>query len=374
MAERRLSPARSAPPRAAACAARRRPGGRGRGRRRSPGSVPTRFECIASFGRDRSRPIVAAFDVDGTLTTRDVRGAVPVQDGRAPCRARAHPQSRRRARRARPPRPRSPQGRRLYRISPGWMPRLSTRQGERFARVIERRWLRPDTVSRLRRHRELGHRVVLVSASLEQYLVPFGQSLGVDGVVCTRLERNEQGLLTGRLDGANCRGPEKARRLERWLADNGLADATLWAYGDSAGDDELLARADHPVRVGKARIERRAALTARGWRCPRQRPAARRPRTLLASSAGERGCRGRATRRAEAAAGRGVRSPVGPRAAGLGSDGDDAAGRCCRPGRAPRDARAGRTRTVRRRSDRRARRRARRPRGVPSATTPTTPA
>lgn len=129
-------------------------------------------------------------------------------------------------------------------------------EGERLARVIEQRWLRPDTVSRLQRHRELGHRVVLVSASFEQYLVPFGQSLGVDGVVCTRLERNEQGLMTGRLDGANCRGPEKVRRLERWLADTGLTDATLWAYGDSAGDDELLARADHPVRVGKARIER----------------------------------------------------------------------------------------------------------------------
>ena len=48
-------PARSAPRRAAACASRRRPGGRGRGRRRSRGTVRTCFECIASFGRDRLR-------------------------------------------------------------------------------------------------------------------------------------------------------------------------------------------------------------------------------------------------------------------------------------------------------------------------------
>ena len=92
---------------------------------------------------------------------------------------------------------------------------------------------------------------MLASASLEPYLLPFGDSLGVDGVVCTRLERGRDGLLTGRLEGPNCRGAEKARRLEAWLVDNGLADATLWAYGDSAGDDELLARADRPVRSGR---------------------------------------------------------------------------------------------------------------------------
>ena len=42
------------------------------------------------------------------------------------------------------------------------------------------------------------------------------------------------------------RGPEKVRRLQAWLAD---APVELWAYGDSAGDDELLAIADHPTRI-----------------------------------------------------------------------------------------------------------------------------
>ena len=121
--------------------------------------------------------------------------------------------------------------------------------GEVFAREVGAGRLRDDTVARLRRHRELGHTVILASASLDPYLVPLGRSLGVDAVVCTVLERGKDGRLTGRLVGANCRGAEKARRVRGWLQEHDLADAELWAYGDSSGDDELLALADRPLRV-----------------------------------------------------------------------------------------------------------------------------
>ena len=56
---------------------------------------------------------------------------------------------------------------------------------------------------------------------------------------------------TGQLEGGNVRGPEKVRRVREWL---GAGEVELWAYGDSAGDRELLAAADHPVWMhGKAR-------------------------------------------------------------------------------------------------------------------------
>lgn len=126
--------------------------------------------------------------------------------------------------------------------------------GARFAAEVESRRLRPDTRARLDRHRQLGHTVVLASASLDPYLVPLAGSLGVDGVVCTVLERDDAGRLTGRLAGANCRAAEKRRRVEEWLAAAGLAEAELWAYGDSPGDRELLARADRPVWVGRRQL------------------------------------------------------------------------------------------------------------------------
>jgi phosphatidylglycerophosphatase C len=127
--------------------------------------------------------------------------------------------------------------------------------GEVFAREVGAGRLRDDTVARLRRHRELGHTVIFASASLDPYLVPLGGSLGVDAVVCTVLERGADGRLTGRLVGANCRGAEKARRVRDWLLENDLADAELWAYGDSSGDDALLALADHPLRVDGIRVD-----------------------------------------------------------------------------------------------------------------------
>ena len=129
------------------------------------------------------------------------------------------------------------------------------RAGKTFAAEVAATRLRDDTVARLRRHRQLGHTVLLASASLDLYLEPLGELLLADAIVCTTLERGPDGRLTGRLVGANCRGAEKARRVRAWLSEHGLDDAELWAYGDSAGDDELLALADRPLRVDGVRVD-----------------------------------------------------------------------------------------------------------------------
>ena len=126
--------------------------------------------------------------------------------------------------------------------------------GRDFAGEIAAEWLRDDTAARLRWHRKLGHTVLLASASLDAYLLPLGESLDVDDVICTTLERGADGTLTGRLAGANCRGAEKARRVREWLAAHDLATAELWAYGDSPGDAPLLDLAAHPVWVNRDRL------------------------------------------------------------------------------------------------------------------------
>jgi phosphatidylglycerophosphatase C len=126
--------------------------------------------------------------------------------------------------------------------------------GRSFAAEVASSRLREDTLARLRRHRELGHTVLLASASLDLYLEPLAELLPADAVVCTTLERGTDGRLTGRLVGENCRAAEKARRVREWLAASGLENAELWAYGDSDGDTELLALADHPHRVDGVRV------------------------------------------------------------------------------------------------------------------------
>ena len=134
--------------------------------------------------------------------------------------------------------------------------------GRTFAVERIARWLRSDTVLRLRHHQALGHRIVLVSASLAPYLLPFANDVlgGVDAVLCTELEVDAAGDCTGRLSGANCRGPEKRRRLTAWLDGR---RPVLWAYGDSSGDDDMLAMARHAIRVGRTPISAEPAGGAR---------------------------------------------------------------------------------------------------------------
>lgn len=126
--------------------------------------------------------------------------------------------------------------------------------GRRYAHYVASHWLRPDTLARLRWHQAMGHTVVVVSASLGPYLHPLGRELGVDGVVCSELAVRDE-RFTGELAGPNCRGHHKVERLRTWLATTGGGSRLAWAYGDSAGDEAMLACAEHPVRVGRRRLD-----------------------------------------------------------------------------------------------------------------------
>jgi phosphatidylglycerophosphatase C len=119
-----------------------------------------------------------------------------------------------------------------------------------FARDVLTHHLRPDVVDRVRWHADQGHDVVIVSASFKDYLDPIGAELGASAVLATELAVGDDGQLTGELARPNVRGAEKVRRLEAWLGDR---PAFVWAYGDSSGDHELLARADQGVTVGRTR-------------------------------------------------------------------------------------------------------------------------
>jgi phosphatidylglycerophosphatase C len=122
--------------------------------------------------------------------------------------------------------------------------------GEAFGSLLAHR-IRPEMAERLAWHREHAHRLVLVSASLAVYLEPFGRLAGFDQVIATRLETGPDGLLTGRMDGPNVRARQKALLLAQIL---GPDPVEMWAYGDSAGDREMLEMADHPTRITRRRF------------------------------------------------------------------------------------------------------------------------
>lgn len=99
--------------------------------------------------------------------------------------------------------------------------------------------LRPQAMERLRAHREAGDEVIVVSALPELTLEPWCRAQGVR-LLATRLV-SSGGMLTGQIDGRNCYGPEKTRRIREFLDLEGYEHIT--AYGDSRGDREMLALA-----------------------------------------------------------------------------------------------------------------------------------
>lgn len=193
--------------------------------------------------------IVAAFDLDGTLTTHDsvvpfmgmVRGRITLGARLA---ARGHrlvvPLARRDRDRVKAVATVAAFG--------GLAEADLGAAGASYAERVAASRLRADTLARLAWHRDAGHGVVIVSASYEVYLRRLGELIGAHDVLGTRLETLDH-RCTGRLRGPNCRGPEKVRRLHHWLDEHhgGRAAVELWAYGDSAGDRELLADADHGI-------------------------------------------------------------------------------------------------------------------------------
>lgn len=117
----------------------------------------------------------------------------------------------------------------------------------------------PDMLARLRRHQQLGHCCVIVSASPGIYLHKIGRELGMDGVICTELVAQD-GVLTGRMATPNCHGDEKVRRLQAWLAERGFQKpVVLHAYGDSSGDLPLLNLADYAHYQGQPWVRKPSA-------------------------------------------------------------------------------------------------------------------
>ncbi|MCL4293792.1 MAG: HAD-IB family hydrolase [Acidimicrobiia bacterium] len=195
--------------------------------------------------------IVAAFDVDGTLTRHDTLG--PFLAYACGLRAVAVAAARLAPELARGALRRDERDRAKERLIEALLRDRDAAElgerGRRYAAGLHRDGrMRDDTLRRLAWHRAEGHEVVLVSASPAVYLEPLGEALGATAVVATRLEIDGSGRLTGRFDGPNVRGAEKVRRLREWL---GAGAFELWAYGNSIDDEPMLARAEFPHRIGR---------------------------------------------------------------------------------------------------------------------------
>jgi phosphatidylglycerophosphatase C len=129
---------------------------------------------------------------------------------------------------------------------------LSTRF---VADTIDRRCFR-DALTAVRRHREAGHYLVLMSASVDFYVPEFGRQLGFDRVISTGVAWNGD-RLDGTLTTPNRRGEEKASCVRALVAERN--DADTFAYGNSDSDLPHLRLVRHGLLVNGSMAARRAA-------------------------------------------------------------------------------------------------------------------
>lgn len=95
--------------------------------------------------------------------------------------------------------------------------------------------IRQDGLAKINNHLGIKDEVALVSASIEDYLLPFAASIGVSHVIATKLEVID-GKLSGKMLGPNCRAQEKLNRIRAYFGECEI----IAAYGDSRGDKEMI--------------------------------------------------------------------------------------------------------------------------------------
>ncbi len=96
--------------------------------------------------------------------------------------------------------------------------------------------LRPKAIEKINWHKNQGHKVVVVSASIECWLRPWCEKNNLE-LIATKLEIKDD-IVTGKLLSKNCYGVEKVNRIKEIY---NLKDFEyIYAYGDSSGDKQML--------------------------------------------------------------------------------------------------------------------------------------
>jgi HAD superfamily hydrolase (TIGR01490 family) len=124
--------------------------------------------------------------------------------------------------------------------------------------------LAPAIVARVRAHKAKGHVLVLISGSVRYLLEPVVKDLGFDHLLCTDLEVNPDGRLTGKASGPVCVDKNKKKLTLELAQKIGLDLAKSYAYGNHHSDLPLLQSVGYPHAVAPNRILEKIARQ-RSW-------------------------------------------------------------------------------------------------------------
>jgi HAD superfamily hydrolase (TIGR01490 family) len=140
---------------------------------------------------------------------------------------------------------------------------LQARTLEFYEHHIRSRY-RPGAHLALAEHKRAGDKCVLLTASNGYISELVSEELGLDAVLCNRLETDDQGLHTGRTVGLVCFGVGKLWHARSYAESVGVRLKDCAFYTDSYSDLPVMEAVGRPVAVNPdVRLRHEAAR--RGW-------------------------------------------------------------------------------------------------------------
>jgi HAD superfamily hydrolase (TIGR01490 family) len=97
-------------------------------------------------------------------------------------------------------------------------------------------------------HRKSGDRVVVISASPEEIVIPLCRYLGIEDVIATRSAIDDEGKYTGEIE-RYVYGPNKAQAMIEMADEAGIDLEQSYAYSDSVTDVPMLEAVGNPIVV-----------------------------------------------------------------------------------------------------------------------------
>jgi HAD superfamily hydrolase (TIGR01490 family) len=141
--------------------------------------------------------------------------------------------------------------------------RLVVLADEVFEKVLKPSFYAP-ALDLVRKSRDAGHEIVLVSGALDVILKLLAEYIGGATIIGNRLEMKD-GIATGKLQRPIIAGPEKARAVREHARANGHDLDECFAFSDSYSDVPMLSVVGHPAAVNP---DKRLALLAKAYSWP----------------------------------------------------------------------------------------------------------
>lgn len=136
----------------------------------------------------------------------------------------------------------------------------------------------PAGIRRVREHRALGHKTILITGALDFLVEPLRPLF--DEIVAAKMSTRADNTFTGELDVGPPTGEQRALILRDYADSHGLLLEESVAYADSASDLPMLEAVGHPVAVN-AEAKLATIARKRGWHVEQWSKAPGGPRPLL---------------------------------------------------------------------------------------------